>query len=200
MAKSILGAALVLALAGCGGGGSEAEMTAFVRTSCHNHITTVSLLGDSTMLGTGILVQEAMTDRFGAGSVAVSNYAVGGTTSAQAQRHPADIVVANYGINDMRQGVSIAQFKANMIAAHATIIETQSPIADRSLPESEYVAAAASLGIAVADTNAYVLSRPDWQSMLVDGIHPDEALYEDIVTYSLAPAIEAQVLASCLVR
>lgn len=199
MAGRILAAMLAACVAGCGGGAGadEAGTPTFAQKSCHGHVTTVSLLGDSTMLGTGILVQEAMTIRFGIESVAVTNYGIGGTTSGQARPHPADIVVANYGINDMRDGVSIAQFKANMVAIHATIIETQSPVADRSFPEGGYVGATTSMGIDVADTNAYVLSLPNWQAMLVDGVHPDDTLYADIVTNSLAPAIERQVLKLC---
>lgn len=198
-------AAICASCTGCGGGSDDRTQAAAV---CRP--VTVALLGDSTQLGRddapgepsfaphapGVELQADMDAVFGAGAVVVTNYAVSGTTAAQAPHVVADIVVANYGINDMRTGVSVADFAAAMRATGATLIETQSPIADRTWPEASFVAAARGLGLPVADVNAYVLALPGWQAHLHDvGVHPDDALYELIVDSVLAPAVAEQVAA-----
>ena len=59
--------------------------------------------------------------------------------------------------------------------------------------QGEYVAAARALGLPVAETYGYVRTLPGWQAMEPDHIHPNDALYEKIVTNVLAPAVAAQV-------
>lgn len=203
MAKSILCAALAIALSACGGGGADqpaaspAQAPAQGGATCTPRVVTVSLLGDSTMAGQGGRIQRAMDEQFGVGATVVTNFAVSGTTSGQANRIAADVIVANYGINDGKQGVPVDQYRANMLALHPTLIETQSPVIGPTWPEVDYVSAstsaAADLGVPVADTYAYVRTVPHWQTYVEDGTHPDETMYNWISINVLAPAVAAQV-------
>ena len=197
-------AVLIACLHGCGGG---AGANPFVQAaSCTPKVVTVALLGDSTQFGydgtdgtqaanqPGAALQRAMDAQFGAGAVVVTNYGVKGSYSGQAPSITADVKVANYGINDMRMsGATVAGFSQRMSALDLTLVETQSPLVDRTWPEADYVAASKALGVPVADVNAYVLSLPNWQAMVPDGIHPNNALYGLIVTNVLAPAVARQV-------
>jgi acyl-CoA thioesterase-1 len=212
MAKFILGAVLALVLAGCGGGADapadppKAPSSPPTKT-CTPRVVSVALLGDSTMYGSqgsllaraahdpGAQLQADMDARFGAGAVIVTNYGVPGTYSSQAVPVKADVVVANYGINDM-PGQNLPQFIVNMKAIGATLIETQNPIDVAAFPDdvqASYAQAARGLGLPVADTFAYVKSLPNWASLLADGTHPTDALYVMIVDNVLAPAVAEQV-------
>lgn len=203
------------ALAACGGGAASplqpTQIASAPVSSCTPRVVSVALLGDSTMVGMdgaspgnqsvaphnpGVELQADMDARFGAGAVVVTDYGVAGSTALQANPVKADVVVANYGINDMRTyGESIADYTAAMRAVGATLIETQNPIVGGSTwNEDDFVAAAKGLGLPVADTHTYVLGLSDWQSYLGPiGIHPDDALYVLIVDNVLAPAVAAQV-------
>lgn len=208
-------AALVIAVAlfGCGGGGGGGSgggsgIGSNSTSSCLSGQVKVALLGDSTMVGLdggnppttapnnpGVVLQRTMDTNFGVGAVLVTNYGVSGSVAGQAPRVSADVVVANFGINDMRQFNDIQTFTRNMAATGATLFETQNPIVDRSWPESSFVQAVKGLGKPVADTNAYVLSLPNWQALVADGVHPNDALYQLIVEKSLGPAVSLQVAA-----
>ena len=209
MAKFILCAVLALVLAGCGGGSSNepAKSPSSNPPACTPRTVTVALLGDSTMYGSqgtllpraehnpGAELQANMDARFGAGIVVVIDYGIPGTYSSQAVPVKADVVVANYGINDM-PGDNLPQFVVNMKAIGATLIETQNPIVSTDYPltvQEQYANAAADLGLPVADTFHYVLSLPSWGTLLSDGTHPTDALYVRIVDNVLAPAVAKQV-------
>lgn len=182
-------AALCASCTGCGGG-SESPRAA--TASCAAP-TTVALLGDSTMAGQGSRIQVLMDARFGAGKVVVTNYGVPGSRAFQAPHVEADVVVANYGINDMNS-IAPEDFRAEMAGLGATLLETQNPTVggDRA---PLYVDIVRGLGLPVADTYAFVLARPDWQADLRDGVHPTDELYDAIASDVLGPAIAGQVAA-----
>jgi hypothetical protein len=200
-------AALTLTLAACGGGGSSApEPAQQPQAACTPRVVTVALLGDSTQYGwdgetqaqapnnPGYVLQQAMDKRFGAGAVVVTNYGVSGSRAAEAPRVQADVVVANYGINDLRLHGDLTEYLRSMKATGATIIETMNPVwLDPALPEAEWVQAAKGLGLPVADVNAYVRSLPNWQQYVPDKAHPTNQLYGMIVQNVLAPSVAQQV-------
>jgi lysophospholipase L1-like esterase len=214
MAKFILGAVLALVLTACGGGGGDAPMpptktpAAPPAPTCTPRTVSVALVGDSTLYGflvltgaqatdnPGVRLQNDMDAEFGAGSVVVTNYAVSGTTSAQASKVAADVIVTNYGINDAHLGVPVADYITNMRAIGATLIETPNPTWGTvygAIDDAPYAAAGRTLGLPVADTQAYMLARQGWQDLLPDGVHPTEAGYVEIVDNVLAPAVAKQV-------
>ncbi len=219
MVKFILGATMALVLAACGGGSDEASQVttpppvvvsqSSVPPACMPKVVSVGLLGDSTDLGLtlvdgayvvaphnpGVELQADMDAEFGAGAVIVTDYGVGGTNATQAPTVKADVIVANYGINDSAIHEPLDIYKAAMLATGATLIETQNPGADDPGDgvAGPYAAAARSLGLPVADTMAYVESLPNWRSMLSDGLHPSDALYVLIIDNVLAPAVAKQV-------
>lgn len=207
MAKFILGAALALVLAGCGGG-SDAPNPPTGIAGCTPRVVTVDLLGDSTQYGVdsgannaraihnpGVELQAQMDTRFGKGAVIVTDRGVPGSTADQAPHSTADVIVANYGINDERV-VDINTFLVHMQVIGATLIESPNPVWQFGPTldmQGQYVSSEKTLGAPVADVFAYVSSLPDWQSHLHDGVHPDDALYVLIVDNVLAPAVAKQV-------
>lgn len=199
---------LAAALCACGGGGTGSQPDqgpSAPPPTCSPSAVTVALIGDSTQWGfdgftkqradPGALLQADMDTRFGAGAVVATNYGVGGTVASQAPHVSADIVVENYGINDEDFGVPIEQYRADVAAIGATIVETQIPTLRMPIEdEAAYVAAVVQDAPAVADVFGYVLGLPEWESMISpDQTHPGAALYALVVRDVLAPAVAAQV-------
>lgn len=204
----------VAVVTACGGGDGGAPFdvpmpspSAPVST-CVPKVVRVALPGDSTQYGydsatnalaihnPGDELQAVLDAKFGVGSTVVTDYGVPGTQSSQVPHMHADVIVANYGINDMRNGTTLPVFAAQMKAIGATIIETPNPIWigwSAGIDQFSYVQAAESVGVPVADVYEYVLQMPDWRAKMVDGVHPIDSLYKDIVDNVLAPAVEAQV-------
>jgi lysophospholipase L1-like esterase len=179
---------------------------------CTPRVVTVALLGDSTQWGWDAAIgsrapnypsqalQAAMNDQFGVDSVQVLDYSVPASEASQAPVVKADVVVENFGINDMRFGGTLEQYQTNLYRIGATIVETQSPITllQWQASEQQYVAGAkqvaAQTGAAVADVNTYVRALPNWEQYLAaDGIHPNSALYGLIVSNVLVPSVANQV-------
>lgn len=192
-----------VALTACGGGGDGAlpfgstTSTASAPPACTPRVVTVVLTGDSTMVGPENLMlprmQAAMDARFGAGAVDVSSVAVSGTNALQVPPVTADVIVNNDGINDELQGETLPVYRAALLAIHATLQETANPTVAHPGADA-YVDVAKGLGVPIADTRAFVLGLPNWQSMLYpDGIHPMPPLNQLIVDKVLAPAVAAQV-------
>lgn len=194
------------ALAACGGGAGSSPFEPTQPASCATRVVSIAIIGDSTALGFngthGLptdkgpqqLVQAAMDAEFGAGSTVVTDLAVSGTTALQVPHINADVGVIVDGINDMRTEMETpAQFQAALLASGATLVVTQNPIADRGWPEADFVAAARSAGLPVADVNAWMLAQPDWLSLLGDAFHPSNAGYAAIYTNVVNPAIARQV-------
>lgn len=192
--------AVVACLQACGGGGSDstddAPRVASAPTrskapACVPRVASVALIGDSTMWYQGDRIQRLMDAQFGAGHVVVTNYGVPGSRSWDAPHVAADVIVPNYGIND-ENSVAPEDFAKNMLATGATLIETQNPTVGGTRAPI-YVAVDESLGLPIADTYDYVLGLADWQSMLRDGIHPNDELLDLIAQNVLGPAIAGQV-------
>ncbi len=211
-ALTLVTIASIIALQGCGGGAGDASPTTTIPkytavAGCTPSIVTVALLGDSTQYGAdsgnslalavhnpGAELQSMMNRYFGAGAVAVTDYGVPGTTAPQAPHVSADVVVANYGINDAKTGEDLATFVAAMKAIGATLIETPNPVYGNTWDDTVYAAADATLGLPIADVHAYVLlPQTDGELREHDGVHPDDDLYIDIVDNVLTPAVAAQV-------
>lgn len=212
MAKFIVGAALALVLAGCGGGAASdlglTPPTSSAPSTCEPEVVQVALIGDSVIKGydsatqklaihnPGDELQAVLDAKFGVGSTVVTDYGVPGIQSSQVPNVHAKVRVAGYGINDMHNGTTLPVFAEQMKAIGATIIMTQNPVwIDWSvgIDQFSYVQAAESVGVPVADVYQYVLQMNGWQAMEVDGAHPTDALYKLIVDNVLAPAVEAQV-------
>lgn len=210
--RALLCAALLALLAACGGGSDDTAPHTGIASPpappCTPRVVTVSLRGDSTMFGMGNRVQVLMDAQFGAGAVIVTNYGVPGTHSYDAPDVvPADVVVANYGINDMRDGATtLAGFRMYLGLMDLTLVETQSPQAwDKgyyldtfganvpSYDEAGFVGVERTMGVPVADTYAYVKAIPNWESLTDDGVHPAAALYDMIAANVLGPAVAKQV-------
>lgn len=216
-AKALLACVTAAFLVACGGGEAPALQqqqpasappvsAPVLLPNCTPRQATVALMGDSTMFRLGDRVQAWMDTRFGPGWVLVTNYGFSGTRTFDAPIiAPADIVAANYGINDMRHedGDTAALFGQRMAGLHLTLVETQSPVVygqgtlagvpGGAYDQDGYVAAAMSIGLPVADTYHYVLSLPNWQTMIPDGVHPDDKLMDLIVQNVLGPALARQV-------
>lgn len=225
MIRKHLFAALVLAaLTACGGGSGsmpfQAPTSTAPVTSCTEpHEINAVLPGDSTQYGIdgsiaddtdpvaaravhnpGAELQSEMDRIFGAGVVKVTDIGVPGSTAGDASRPTivADIIVPMYGINDARYGVSVTQFKADMLSMHPTLIETPFPRFDGDplLPvEQAYIATEKTLGVPIVDINGYIRSLPNWQQYFATPYsgHGTDALYKMVVDNALAPAVADQV-------
>jgi hypothetical protein len=192
----------VAALQACGGG-ADAPSTPIA--GCKAVAVSIAVLGDSTAAGidggTGQLVamtpamrlQHDLDARFGAGATVVTDYAISGTTAAQAPRVVADIVTGNFGLTEARLHVPIATYTANMQALGLTLVVDPFPVSTPLFDATAYIAAAKALPGAHADVTSFVLARPQWQAEEPDQVHPDQMLYLDVVDGVIFPAVAAQV-------
>lgn len=103
------------------------------------------------------------------------------------------IVVENFAINDA-SSQSLQQFMSNVdyfvtqarVNGKVPVIEEPNPVCDanlKNIPELDAQVAAleeyaARYNVAIVKQYDYIKSLPDWQSMLPDRIHPNEALYK----------------------
>jgi len=144
--------------------------------------------------------------------VHVVNYGVGGTTAAQLRdgtgnrragptaglpwrarlaASPAQIVLINYGINEVMQNQTPEQFYAAQTALVETaralgkepVLETSNPMPDNRLNARLATMAAMTRRVAaeqrvpLVDQFAYISSLPDWKTLMSDGAHPKPGLY-----------------------
>lgn len=181
--------------------------------SCTPKTVTVALLGDSTQFGIdgattrpgyfgdqaphnpGAQLQADMDARFGAGAVVVTNYGVPGSVAPDGRSVVADVIVENFGANDLVGRESQDAFRAAILALHPTLVETQMPTPYDDPAEASYVATVKGMGLPVVDANAYVRSLPNWRSYFPDqeSVHGTDELYRLITDNVLAPAVAAQV-------
>ncbi|CAD6511475.1 SGNH/GDSL hydrolase family protein [Paraburkholderia metrosideri] len=144
--------------------------------------------------------------------VRVTNYGVGGTMATQLRdgtgnrragptaglpwqarlaASPAQIVLINYGINEVMQNQTPEQF----YAAETTLVKTaralgKQPVLQTSnpLPDNRLNARLAAMvtmtrrvaieqQVPLVDQFAYVSGLPDWKTLMSDGAHPKPGLY-----------------------
>lgn len=117
------------------------------------------------------------------------------------------VYVTEFGVNDAWYGLPVADFKANvrrLAAVPGAVLATPTPIdlaraspRPESVPTAAYAQAvrevAAEAGVPLADVQAYVLAQPNWQVLLVDGVHPSDALYRMIYASAMVPAIQQAI-------
>jgi lysophospholipase L1-like esterase len=102
---------------------------------------------------------------------------------------PSKIVLENYGMNDSL-AISVQAFHDNLVAWIAVVRQAgKIPVLEEPNPSSlsyytqlpAFAAMVDQVGyeqkVLVIQQYNYVLSLPNWQSMLTDGIHPNQALY-----------------------
>lgn len=215
MKKMIAIAAAAAVLTACGGGGGDSTVPAKpAEPACTARVVSVALVGDSTMYAIDgaadatlpwpqirtkhspdVELQTLMDARFGKGMVTITNYAVPGSFAEMAPKVTADIVVVNYGINDMNGGFPLKVYADYIRGTGATIVQTQYPTTYADARELGYVETMRGLGIPVADAYAYIRSLPNWQSYYPNPLsaHVTDELTKKVVDNVLAPLVTQQV-------
>lgn len=157
-------------------------------------------------------LQDELQARHGA-RVQVANYGVGGTTAAQLRdgtgnrragptaglawqarlaASPAQIVLINYGINEVMQNQTPAQFydaetalvKTAQALGKQAVLQTSNPMPDNRLNARLAAMVAMTRRVAaeqhapLVDQFAYIGNLPDWKTLMSDGAHPRPALYQ----------------------
>jgi acyl-CoA thioesterase I len=232
------------ALSACGGGGGGGAPTqaAKVAPPALPKIIHIGLFGDSTMVGYNdmetithsptVELQADFDAKYGPGQVVVTDDAVSSTDSFMLlagtvgnlgpwpnpvnNASPSfDIIVVNYGMNDMQQQHDVGQYAAALTSivtmARAAsgnpvvVLETQNPATAtgkysapwKPLAQPPYVQAmkdvATQQNTPLADAYDYVLTLQNYQTFIPDGIHPDDGLYKAIADNSLFPVLDAIV-------
>lgn len=201
--RRFVGHLILPVLAACGGGGSDCP-----------EVFRVLLVGDSTMLGTGDMVQRELGSRAlvwnrgqnGATSADALNGYRGQTLAGVLEEFRPHIVVSNYGMGDMRDDLGVAGYTERLRSIRAMvgdslILQTPNPAttavpfgSERAAVEIGLYAQAArrvavETGTPLADAQAYVLTVPGWQALMADGIHPGPELHRLIVRDVTVPAI-----------
>ncbi|MGF6569231.1 acyl-CoA thioesterase-1 [Paraburkholderia sp. GAS333] len=156
-------------------------------------------------------LQDELQARHGA-QVRVTNDGVGGTTATQLRdgtgnrragptaglpwpqrlaASPAQIVLINYGINEVMQNQTPEQFYATQTSLVKTalalgkqpVLQTSNPMPDNRLNARLAAMVAMTRRVAIeqkvplVDQFAYVSSLPDWKTLMSDGAHPKPDLY-----------------------
>ena len=186
----LMGIALSI-LGGCGGGGSDTPPEA----------RTLQLMGDSTLNDAA----DGYSARYGAGRV--FNGAVAGTASAYGvallPTVRADVLLVNYGANDaVVDGslplVPIDAYRVNLrrIAAAPARVVFATPNAEDTTTRNvgPYAQAmrevAVETGARLIDVEACMLVRPDWRTLLIDGVHPSPTGHTWILMNCVAPVLD----------
>ncbi|MFM0071289.1 SGNH/GDSL hydrolase family protein [Paraburkholderia sediminicola] len=156
-------------------------------------------------------LQDELQARYGQ-KVRVTNYGVGGTMASQLRdgtgnrragptagmpwqerlaASSAQIVLINYGINEVMQNQTPEQFYAAETTLVKTaralgkepVLQTSNPMPDNRLNArlATMVAmtrrVAAEQQVPLVDQFAYVSNLPDWKTLMSDGAHPKPGLY-----------------------
>lgn len=203
MIRRLIACAAAALLTACGGLADQPDARA------HSAPGTVLVIGDSTM--TPVYVGERATPDYLADltGAAVTNLAVSGTTACQAdlaaiRAARADVVVANYGINDIGNGAEVYRDCMGRVAnaardAGSVLVLLQ---ANRIVAGGQWSHARSNDAIAVievekravaVDTGSYYCAQPalQWSLDLVpDGVHPG----------AKAKPLIAAALAACISR
>lgn len=182
-------------------------------------ITSITFMGDSTAFGIGApanLSEAAAVQQLT--QITTINKGVSGSTAAQALtgtlsytttlaqqlvNDPSQIVVMNWTINDSHT-VDLNTFNQNLFDLVATVRAAgKIPVFEEANPGSiagydtalpPYVAAmdaaAATLHVPLIKQYGAFLAIPGWQSLLADGLHPNEFGYS-VKAYATAAIIRA---------
>lgn len=157
-------------------------------------------------------LQAYLDARFGAGSTKVTNRAVSGSRSTQfvagtdgtngpwpSPALDADLIALNYGINDF-QARDMTGYRASLETIASTpgvrlVFETPNAVARNDAPLLATYAqtmgdVARAHKLPIADTYAFTVDKT---AMLSDWGHPTAALYSQIRSSVLQPAIGAEV-------
>ncbi|WP_454825896.1 SGNH/GDSL hydrolase family protein [Paraburkholderia xenovorans] len=126
------------------------------------------------------------------------------TFSARIASAPGQIVLADYAVNDSRvrttdeYDTDLTQWVANIRAAGKTpVLEEPNPVCAPDVPNLDaYVSimrtVAQTQNVMLIEQYDYIRSLPNWQSMLTDCIHPNDALYAikaQREAWALAPVV-----------
>ncbi|MEI7296585.1 SGNH/GDSL hydrolase family protein [Paraburkholderia tropica] len=152
------------------------------------------------------IMQAALQDQLG-GQITVQNNAIPGARVSQsiagsspytvpfqtriAQDQSAQIVLADYAINDSYDG-SLTQYVSDLTwwvgavraAGKIPVLEEPNPVCSATYPNvaqfrAAMVSVAQSQNVPLIQQWDYILSLPNWQSMLQsDCVHPTDALYK----------------------
>jgi len=181
---------------------------------CAPQLVYLQLFGDSIaarLAATGAL-QADLIARYGSGAIVFQSRAVEGANTDQLRNGTdgrnkpwpgsvdADVVIVEGGITERAPwapAFSVDAFRANFdgFATAPAKVVFMTPSSQRSwaagspLPQVIRDVAAAH-AIPVADADAYVRTVPGWESMVPDGVHPNDALYHLIASDVLMPALE----------
>jgi lysophospholipase L1-like esterase len=159
-----------------------------------------------------MVLQRLMDNEFGKGVVKMSTLAVSGTMASQlatgtdgrnaAWPKPvnAHIVVLNYGINELRNNVPVATYRATLDALSTApvptkvVFQTPFPVYGSTPPSQVYADAmrdvARKHNLMVIDAMAYLLGLPSWQTQYAtDGFHATSAGYELVGTNVQYPVL-----------
>ncbi|BCF88660.1 hypothetical protein PPGU16_17270 [Paraburkholderia largidicola] len=153
------------------------------------------------------LLQQLLRNQFGTSAISVENRAVPGATledriagsvvydkpfSVSIAQEPAKIVLLNFAINDSNPGnnESPALFQNDLLEFIAlawaqgkiVVLEEPNPVTNpvyANLATYSLVIdnVAQTMNVPLVKQYAYIQSLPNWQSMLTDGGHPNDALY-----------------------
>jgi lysophospholipase L1-like esterase len=161
-----------------------------------------------------MVLQKLMDNQFDLGAVKVSTRAVSGTTASQLvlgtdglnapwpQSVDADIVVLNYGINELRRNIPVATYTSNLqvlaTAPAQVVFQTPFPVYGSGTPSQAYADAMRTVAnqhdLTVIDAMAYLLAFPAWETQYAtDGYHATAAGYELVATNVQFPVLSKLV-------
>lgn len=109
----------------------------------------------------------------------------------------AQVMVVNHGMNDAAVPVPIADYKANLrkFAQTSAVVIFETPNPSTSVDTAPYAQAmrevAAETGSKLIDTQACMLRRADWATLLYDGVHPTDEGRKYIVETCVNPIIRS---------
>ncbi|MGA7777262.1 MAG: SGNH/GDSL hydrolase family protein [Paraburkholderia sp.] len=171
------------------------------------------------------VAQEQLIRKLGVEGITVENNGVVGETigddisgwagiaplATRLATDQSQIVMENYGLNDSIE-VDLQTYHDNLVAWIAVVKQAgKIPVLEEPNPPSltyytqlpSFVAMVDQVGyeeqVLVIQQYNYILSLTNWQSMLTDGIHPDQALYTikgQREAWSLQPLVAKTMVAS----
>jgi lysophospholipase L1-like esterase len=114
----------------------------------------------------------------------------------------ANIVVINHGLNDARYGISINNYRNNLLALRQglpadKIIVWQTPTQSLLVNTAPYAATMINVASQFGDIVADAHSIDNWTSRLPDGVHPRQLGYAELVDLCLSNAVN-QAVVRCL--